>query len=333
MKEEFSRKESGSFSRFAWFVLAFNVLVITWGAYLRASLSGDGCGQHWLTCGGEVVPTAPQVKTVIEFAHRLSTGLTFFLVLGLVGWAWRRFPANHPARKTAFASFALIIAEALIGAGLVLTGNTAGTWTPSRPFWTIAHLITTFSLLAALALTARFSNRNAAVLHSVNRKTRLLMAAAVAAILLVGMSGSIAALSSMLFPSTSLAEGLASDFAAASNILVRLRISHPILSILTGVYLIFLGGWLSKNAAGPEIKRWSNLLTGCVVLQLAAGTLTFLTLAPIVMQLIHLLLADFLWISFVLLAASVFSAERKNVPEPELIRVWKSGISVATNLD
>ncbi len=301
--------KQSKFARYAWFVLALNVAVILWGVFLRASLSGDGCGQHWLTCGGEVVPSAPQFKTVVEFTHRLSTGLVFFTVLFLCVWAFRAFEKNNPLRRTAFLSFAFVIVEALIGAGLVLTGNTATNFTPTRPLWTMAHLITTFSLLGVLTLTAWLaSNTGAKFNFAVPRKSLILLFAGVAGIFLVGMSGSIAALSSMLFPSATLAEGVAKDFAASSNILLRLRVTHPILSISVGVFLIFLSGWLKAQAfENPRVNRWANVLSVLVLIQFAAGALTFLTLAPIVLQLVHLLLADLLWIAFVLLSANVLT--------------------------
>jgi len=55
------------FAKAAWGVLAYSILVILWGAYVRISFSGDGCGDHWPLCHGEVIPTAPSVKTLIEF--------------------------------------------------------------------------------------------------------------------------------------------------------------------------------------------------------------------------------------------------------------------------
>lgn len=302
--------KQSKFGFYAWLVLALNLIVILWGVFLRASLSGDGCGQYWLTCGGEVVPSAPQFKTVVEFTHRLSTGLVFFAVLALAIWAFRRAGKNHPLRKTAFLSFFFIIVEALIGAGLVLTGNTAGNWTPTRPFWTMAHLVTTFCLLAVLTLTAWLAAGGRKILNfNLARKTLLFLAVGAAGMFLVGMSGSIAALSSMIFPSATLAESAAKDFAESSHLLLRLRVSHPILSVMLGAYLVFLAGWLKSQAPGnASVVRWANVVSVLILIQLAAGALTLLTLAPIVLQLVHLLLADVLWIAFVLLSANVVTA-------------------------
>ena len=301
-----------NFARFAWFTLGFNLLVILWGVFLRASKSGDGCGQHWLTCGGEVIPSAPQLKTVIEFSHRLTSGLALIAVVVLVVWAFRAFPKKHILRKLAFASLVFIILEALLGAGLVLTGNTAEALTPARPFWMAGHLINTFTLVALLSLTAWLAGGGSVFGFNVPRKVLILLFLGVLGVFIVGMSGSTAALSSMLFPSTTLAEGFAQDFSDTSHFLLRLRISHPILSIALGVYLYCLALWAIKKA--PEnfwVKRWANVLTLIVILQLIAGGLTLVMLAPIVMQLVHLLLAELLWISFTLMSAEFLAAQER----------------------
>ena len=296
------------FAKFAWFTLAYNILVILWGVFLRASKSGDGCGQHWLTCHGELIPSAPELKTIIEFSHRMTTGPAFLFVLILVIWAFRRFAKGHPARTTAMISLFFIITEALVGAGLVLTGNTAETITDARPFWAIGHLLNTFALLAFLTLTAWYAGGDRRL--SIMGRTRqvVLIVLGVIAILFVSTSGSVAALSNMLFPSETLTEGIAKDFSAGSNILLRLRLSHPILSILTSVYIIFLAGWLRSASDGnPDVTRWSNYLSILILVQIAFGAATLLTLGPIVMQIGHLLLADLIWISLVMLSANFLS--------------------------
>jgi heme A synthase len=303
------------FAKYAWFVLAYNVVVILWGVFLRASKSGDGCGQHWLTCHGEVVPSAPELKTVIEFSHRITSALDGFIVIGLLVWAilrWKSGKTETDARvlKMAIGSFLFVIVEGLLGAGLVLTGNTAENLTAARPFWIAGHLITTLVLLTFLTLTAWFASGGKPFNFRTEPKVKVFLLLGIFGFLLVGMSGSVAALSNMIFPSETLSEGITKDFSATSNVLLRLRVSHPILSILTSVYLIFLAGWLRKKAENNEaVTRWSNVLSVLILTQIAFGAVTLLTLAPILMQLGHLFLADAVWISFVLLTAS-FLAER-----------------------
>lgn len=298
------------FAKYALFVLAWNVVVILWGVFLRASKSGDGCGQHWLTCHGEVIPSAPELKTVIEFSHRITSFLAFVAVLILLIWTLRKFARGAQIRKTAIGSFIFIITEALVGAGLVLTGNTAETLTASRPFWMAGHLINTFILLAFLTLTARLASGGAPVRFKTESKYLVAVVVGIVAVFVVSITGSIAALSHMLFPVGSLNEGIAQDLSATSHTLLRLRLLHPITAILSSVFLIFLVGWLAKEpSANQRVKRWSNVLSLLILAQIAFGAATLLMLGPIVMQLGHLFLADAIWISYVLTTANFLSRQ------------------------
>ncbi len=297
------------FAKYSWFVLGFNILVILWGVFLRASKSGDGCGQHWLTCHGEVVPSAPELKTIIEYSHRITSFLAFVLILTLLIWTFRRFKKASPIRKTAAVSFIFVVTEALVGAGLVLTGNTAETLTAARPFWMAGHLLNTFILLAFLTLTARYASGGERLSFRIEPKYAAALTLGMLAIFVVGTSGSIAALSNMIFPSGSLAEGVAQDFSPTSHLLLRLRLLHPITAILTSVFLIFLTGWLAKERGNSQsVSRWSTALSILVLVQIAFGSATLLMLAPIIMQLGHLLLADLIWISYVLFTANWLSS-------------------------
>lgn len=297
-----------AFAKYAWFALGYNVLVIVWGVFLRASRSGDGCGQFWLTCNGELIPSAPQFKTVIEFSHRMTTAIDGFVMLVLLAWAimlWigDRSKQNRQILYATIGSFIFVITEAAVGAGLVLTGNVAETVTDARPFWAMGHLINTFILLTFLTLTAWFASGARSVWLKVDKRVFLLTALGVIGLMLVGLSGSLAALSNMLFPSQSLAEGISKDFSPTSDLILRLRLSHPILSILTGVYLIFLAGWLKAKTTSSKVAWWSNAVSLLVIAQVIFGGATLLMLGPIVMQLGHLLLADAVWIAFVLMIA------------------------------
>ena len=303
------------FARFAWFLLGYNLLVILWGVFLRASKSGDGCGQHWLTCHGEVVPSAPELKTVIEFSHRITSALDGLLVIALLIWAIRIYYANRDRlsgqiMKTAIGTFIFVLIEGALGAGLVLTGNTAETLTPARPFWMGAHLINTLILLTLLTMTAWTASTGRLLSLRGNRDQAKWIALGVVLLFAVGITGSIAALSSMIFPSGTITEGIAKDFSATSHTLLRLRPLHPIAAVVSVIFLVFWTGWLRNRLEGqPSVVRWSGILSALAMLQLAFGAFTLLTLGPIVMQLGHLLLADAVWIAFVLLALNLFCTE------------------------
>jgi len=304
-----------AFIRYAWFTLGYNILVILWGVFLRASKSGDGCGQHWLTCNGEVLPSAPELKAVIEFSHRIMSAVDGVVVLVLFAWAlllWRRHRCEQSRSTFLFSAGAMffVITEALVGAGLVLTGNTAENLTAARPFWMAGHLINTFILLGLLALAARRAAGGAPLAFSIGKKPILILALCLVGILVVGTSGSIAALANMLFPSNSLLGGLEQDFSSDSNILVLLRPLHPLISIGTIIFLIFAADWLKRNFAGaPDVVRWAKALSWLAIIQFFFGAATLLTHMPMLMQIGHLLLADLVWISFVMLAANTLSPQ------------------------
>ncbi len=277
------------FSKFSWGVLAYNILVVLWGAYVRATGSGAGCGSHWPLCNGEVIPRAPQLETLIEFGHRLSSGLALLLVVWMLIWAFRAYPTGHMVRKGASWSLFFIITEALVGAGLVLFEWVAHDASMGRVISMAVHLVNTFLLLAALALTAWWASGGEALNLKGHGIQTWLFAAGFLFMLVLGISGAVTALGDTLFPSASLAEGLREDFSAEAHFLVRLRVYHPIIAILTGTYLVFLAGLTAMFRANPTIRRLAAALVGLFVIQGIAGLVNLVLLAPVWMQLVHLL--------------------------------------------
>jgi heme A synthase len=296
---------SKNFTRFAWAVLAFTLAVVLWGAYVRATGAGAGCGNHWPLCNGEVVPRAPAVKTIIEFTHRVMSGLDGLLIFSLMMWALRAYPPRHAARKAAAASFIFVITEALIGAALVKLEHVAQNASLGRVWSLSGHLMNTLALLACLALTARWSG----IAPSNDRSARLPLRGltvwgatpGLLLFVLTGISGAIAALGDTLFPAASLAAGFRQDFDPAANVLLRMRWFHPFLAIAAAAFLSIYAIRLQIRL--PATKPCTRMLLALVGLQIGAGMLNLLLLAPVWMQILHLLLADFVWISVVLLAA------------------------------
>lgn len=336
---EFSRMETGTkldrFAKFAWFVLAYNIVVIMWGVFLRASKSGDGCGQHWLTCHGEVVPSAPELKTVIEFSHRITSALDGLIVIALLVWAVRLWYVHRTeitlyVLKMAAGAFLFVLIEGALGAGLVLTGNTAETLTPARPFWMAAHLINTLILLSLLTITAWSASSGRRVSFKAEPKQLAWIALGAVLIFLVGISGSVAALSSMIFPSGTIVEGITKDFSSTSHLLLRIRPFHPIIAVIAAVFLTFWATWVKAKAAqNKSVGKWANVLSVLVVVQIVFGALTLLTLAPIVMQLGHLLLADAIWISFVLLSLDLLA--ENHLPDQTDVRHFAPSETIASS--
>lgn len=283
---------------FAWFVLAYNALVIVWGAFVRSSGSGAGCGSHWPLCNGQVLPVASGMKTWIEFAHRASSGGSLLLAGVLGYWAWNAFPAGHGARKAALRSVAFTLAEALIGAFIVLLGLVAQNQSLTRAVSISLHYTNTLLLLASLVQTAwradsEQSLRPRAVLWSSERTWRV----AFFGVILTGAAGAITALGDTLFPASSLASGIQSELAAGAPRLLALRIYHPVLAVGVATYLIwFLDARLGIHFDDGVGRKLKSALVGTVVLQLILGASNVILLAPTTIQLLHLLTAEVLWI-------------------------------------
>lgn len=303
-----SSPPAARYARFAWATLAVNLAVIVWGAFVRATGSGAGCGSHWPLCNGEVIPRAPSLQTLVEFSHRLSSGVALLCVIGLVGGAWRGFPPRHPVRRAATAAGVLIVLEALVGAGLVLLELVAENRSAARAWWMAGHLINTFLLVAALALTAWWATHDERPRWRDAGGLRLLLGAAVASVLILGVSGAITALGDTLFPASSFAEGKAMTFSPASHAFVRLRVWHPLLALVTGALLLAVASAAARRRPDALMGRLATLLIGLFAANLAVGVVNVWWLAPVPVQLVHLLLADLVWIALVILAAASLAA-------------------------
>src|SRR6202034_3351343 len=119
------RVPSLALRRFSWAVLVYFVAVILWGTLVRATGSGAGCGDHWPLCNGTVMQHSPRVDTMIEFTHRITSGLSFFSAVGLLWWTFAGTVRGHLARAAPATVVAFPLIEALLGALLVNLGLTA----------------------------------------------------------------------------------------------------------------------------------------------------------------------------------------------------------------
>ena len=294
------RLPSTALRRFAWGVLVYFIAVILWGTLVRATGSGAGCGNHWPLCNGTVIQHSASVETMIEFTHRITSGLSLFAVVGLLAWTFAGSVRGHLARVAAVASVAFTLIEALLGALLVKLGYTAQSQSPLRPAFLALHLTNTLLLLAALTLTAHLLSRSKGYMRgSVRLAAPFGAVATVVVVMIVGVTGSLAALGDTLFPALALAQ----DFSSSGEWLVRWRWVHPGIAFAASFFLI----WLLVRAAKRK-THWDNRgLSALVLLLLAAvytlGLLDVILLAPLWVQVAHLLAADTLWAALVVLTA------------------------------
>ena len=290
------RRTPVALARYAWGVVGYNILVVLWGAVVRATGSGAGCGDNWPLCNGDFFPHHPRLATVIEFAHRSTTVVATALVIGLVVWTFYAVKRGDRARRAAVASILFLVLEALLGAVLVLGGYVKNNISNARVVMQSIHFTNTMLLLGSLALTAWWlGDSRRGISGRSDRRVAGPAWLAVIATLVMGATGSLAALADTLFPSPSVWSGMMSDFAAGSPLLVRMRWMHPA-TVLVGACCVL---WLVVRVR----SRLGRLVGWLLALQFLLGVMDVLLLAPTWMQVLHLLGADLYWVALVCLAA------------------------------
>ena len=323
-----SRKESTRLlARFAWLTLAYNIGVILWGAYVRATGSGAGCGNHWPLCNGAVLPRTPQTQTIIEFTHRLTSALALVLVSSLLVWCWRKSSKGDWVRYSSLAALLLLFNEALLGALLVLLEHVGQDRSEGRMLFLCMHFANTLLLLAALAVTAQWLSKSHHRLSVIaNRIEIAAVVFGLLTIICIGITGSLAALGDTLFPAASLKSSLIQDF-SSGNVLLRLRFLHPVTAAIGAMYVL----WIVLRNAKKErhSSKLIKMLAGVLVGQIGLGILNVLLLAPVWLQLVHLFAAELFWILVVLASANLLFASI----DPRLQQnTTKSGASVLQHM-
>ena len=288
------------FRRFTLVTLGFCLGVIVWGAFVRATGSGAGCGDHWPNCNGELMPRAPTTQTLIELTHRLTSGLSLVSVVVMFAWARRAHPQGHAVRRSAGWSLGLMISEALLGAMLVKLELVANNATANRAFAMSLHLMNTFLLLAAITSTAVWAWRG-------DRKVTwsgvpaFFLAAAFGLTALVGVTGAVTALGDTLHQQE--------QHNAFVEVLIRFRIVHP-LSAIAATLSVLAAASVARARAGI----WATALMSVVLMQVVVGLINVQLAAPTAVQLVHLLLADSVWVLLVVVSRVQLGEQRLQLP-------------------
>ena len=292
-------------------VLGFMIVVILEGAVVRATGSGAGCGNHWPLCNGEVLPHHPRLATIIEFTHRSLTGFCSSLFIGLLAWTFLAKPKGDAARRAVLWSAFFLFTEALLGAVLVKGGYVENNASTASVFLQCIHFTNTMILVAMLTLTW-WTLRPSEDQSSRHAPQPGLIWLGLLTTMIVGATGSVAALADTLFPSPSLRAALATDLSAAAPLLVRMRVLHPASALLMFACVAWLC-WRTRN-------RTARLAGMLLAAQFALGLLDVVLLAPLWLQVAHLLVADLFWIALVALSADLLGARATaHAQAPEVI--------------
>ena len=288
--------------RFSLFVLTYTLFVILFGAYVRISGSGAGCGEHWPSCEGEVIP-GDLIKNhakAIEYTHRTTSGLSGILVIILLVGVWRSKESSRSARRMALFSFLLIVSEGLLGASLVLFRWVGLDASFGRGLMMPLHLGNTYLLLTALALTVKALSDPAGELR-LNRNRAVQAGAAL--LLITGMFGALAALGDTLFPGTR-------GFVTEGHTYLKLRNIHPLLAVFTIGHVMAVA--IRQRDHYPVFfgrYQICDVIAFLAALQGVLGVTNIALSAPAYMQIIHLLSSDALWIVY---SYWLFSSDSNN---------------------
>jgi heme A synthase len=240
--------------------------------------------------------------TAIEFTHRSASGVALALVLVLALLVWRGVNKGEPARTGVTVALIAIVGEALIGAMIVLAEWVGDDASIARAVAVPLHLVNTLLLLAALSLTIFWLAGGGRLDIHRNRAIWRWILVGGAAIVLIAATGAVTALADTLFPK----DGIGIDLDAGSHFLTRLRFVHPILAVAASC----VAWWkLGPHARSSEAR----LVVVLVGVMLVTGVLNVAFGVPTWMQLVHLALADALWISYVFLAAKTLETSAEEL--------------------
>ena len=276
--------------------LLLSIASILAGAFVRATGSGDGCGATWPTCKGKIIPALSDTSELIEFSHRSVSGV--LLVVTLIIFAkTRKFQKDSLVRTvTNYLTF-FVIFEALIGAVIVIFEWVGLNSSLPRIIAVPIHLVNTFGLLGSYAILYKILQDDLQNIKNMFNKNFLLISSL---FLLSGATGSITALADVLFPSASFVEGFLADFDRTSEVLTRLRILHPIISSTLSIVLYVYATGIRKKY-NVSVKPLQILILIAVFL----GVINVLSNIVLPLSILHLAIADFLWISYIYVSIDI----------------------------
>ena len=305
------------FAKFVWLVLLYNLAVIGWGVYVRASKSGDGCGSHWPLCDGNPHAYNGPLAKLIESSHRYSTEFAGLLALAVVVWAFRAFPKRHLSRLWSVVFLGFTAFEAWIGRELVVYKLVVDNNSAIRAEVMAFHGVSTFLLLGSLCLTGLFAAGIKPIRLKNQSSVGWILFMAAFGLITIAVSGSISALGHTLYPTDNV---LKAALDPNTFWMVRIQPLHPLIAVSVGLYLMLASGLVTHLRPDPLVKTASKWLVGIYIGQLVLGAANIWMKAPIPIQMAHLVLADANWISLVVLATLALGEHIEPVearPAPE----------------
>ena len=282
------------FQIYLWGILLFTVAVIISGDIVQATESGAGCGDSWPKCDGTLIPAFADVHVAIEFIHRMLTSVLSFGYLGLLIGGYLLFGRRHPVWRSILFSTTILLVEILLGASLVLFGWVEDNATWGRVIADSFHVVNTLVLLGSLVLIIFLSRPDGGILVAKSNPKRRYLIFAMLIVILITVTGTINSLADTLY----LSDHVVVEETPIAQLLVSVRAIHPLIAIIGGfaiiglLYLVIEEPSAQKSALGFAVF-------GVIFLQFLSGVFNIVLLTPVETQIIHLGLADTLWILLV----------------------------------
>lgn len=290
---------------------------LVFGAIVRISGSGMGCGDHWPRCYGRWFPPLNRPDLVIEVSHRYLASILLLSLITLLVAAWRRrsepgVGGRGGVLRGAALAVTLGFAAAILGAITVKLGN--------APLATVAHWTVAMSLVATVTATViRAGGLGGALarLGGASVKTRRAAFVGAAMALLAVVMGGLtakypgAAVACQRFPLC----GPNPDVARAA---VHVQLTHRVLAVLLVLHLFGLVMALRKRREAPIVRRAATIAFSLGVLQLlVAGAMIGMHLPPVLRSL-HEATGVSIWIATFALAylARIASSGTASAADP-----------------
>lgn len=301
------------FLNLTYLTLAVTVFVIVFGAFVRASLSGDGCGTSWPHCGETIIPDGSSVAAIIEFSHRTTSGLAVLLALAVVIASRRVFTAGHPARKTAGWSLAFVLGSGFIGMLLVVFEWVKFDVSLGRVITMPLHLLNTYMMLGALAMTAYYASGGERATFKGQGPVGTGLKWALGGMFVLGMTGAISAMGKTAFQShfqaaNTFMERMSLHIGDGAHPLLKGGALHPLMATSVGVIVVFACLLVMQRRQSAQVDKWARATIAVFIVQMVFGTANLLMSAPVWMQMTHLLLAITDWMCLVMLAVHALAA-------------------------
>ena len=310
--------------RFGYLALLLGFAQIVFGAVVRITGSGMGCGDHWPDCYGSFTPAPNAPSLLVEISHRYGAAALSLAILALAIAAWLK------RREPGVAGRAGVLRPSVLAVVLVIVAALFGAVTIKmqlNPLVVATHLAIAMSLLAVLVVVViRAGGLGSRGVSAGSQRTFRSARAAAGLTFLALVFG---ALTANTPGATAACQGFPWCSFADHGLPLWIHVTHRIIAFLILGHLIGIAIGARKRGEPRPILSTAWAALGVVILQiLVAGAMVGMHFPPSLRSL-HQAVGTALWTVVVALAALAVS-RRQYAGTPEVVRESPSRGEFAT---